>query len=286
MVNYVLILIADVLFASQFLFTKLYQNRTQDPLTASLKFSMGSMAVICVMMLCLSGFSIAVTGFSLLMAGAMACVCLLLTYFSIASLAHVNLSLYSVFMMLGGMLLPFVYGILFLGEPLTVAKAVCVLLIIGAMALSVERSAAKKSAVKYYIGVFVVNGLSSVVSKIHQIHPEKNVPTANFLFLTYVLVIVASALIIFLRAGNAGFEPMIRRTYWRCFAGYGISAGTAELLSMTAMISLPASIQFSMVSGGVIVFSTIISLIRGEKQSQRTFLSVTLALAALIVVGL
>ena len=50
MVNYVLILIADVLFASQFLFTKLYQNRTQDPLTASLNFSMGSMAVICVMM--------------------------------------------------------------------------------------------------------------------------------------------------------------------------------------------------------------------------------------------
>ena len=284
--NYALIIAADILFAVQFLFTKLYRNDEQDGLTASLNFSMGSMAVICVMMLCLLRFQVAVTGFSLLMSGAMACVFLLLTYFSIASLAHVNLSLYSVFMMLGGMLLPFVYGIVFLGEALTAGKVICVALIAAAMALSVERGTSQKGAFKYYIGVFLINGMSSVVSKIHQIHPEKNVPTANFLFLTDVIVIVAAAMLIYFRAGRKGFMPIFSRKYWKCFGGYGLSSGTAEFLSMTAMISLPASIQFSLVSGGVIVCSTVISVICGERQSAKTILSVILALAALIVVGL
>ena len=286
MENYALIFAADILYAVQFLFTKLYQNNEQDGLTASLNFSMGSMAVICVMMLCMLRFQVAVTGFSLLMSSVMACVCLGLVYFSIASLARVNLSLYSVFMMLGGMLLPFVYGLLFLGEALTAGKVICVLLIAASMALSVERGVSQKGAFKYYIGVFLINGMSSVVSKIHQIHPEKNVPTANFLFLTDLMVIAVSALLICCRAGRKGFQPIFSRKHWKCFGGYGLSAGTAEFLSMTAMISLPASIQFSLVSGGVIVCSTVISILRREKQSVKTVLSVLLALAALIVVGL
>ena len=46
---------------------------------------------------------------------------------------------------LGGMLLPFVYGIVFLGEALTAGKVICVVLIAAAMALSVERGASQKA---------------------------------------------------------------------------------------------------------------------------------------------
>ena len=99
-------------------------------------------------------------------------------------------------------------------------------------------------------------------------------------------VIVVSALLIYCRAGRKGFQPIFSRKHWKCFGGYGLSAGAAEFLSMTAMISLPASIQFSLVSGGVIACSTVISILRRERQSVKTVLSVLLALAALIVVGL
>nr|AIF26886.1 hypothetical protein [uncultured bacterium fosmid pJB148G3] len=168
--NYIAVFIADLLYAIEFLFTKMYQNREQDGLTASLNFSLATMLITGVGTLCMSKFQICVTPFSLLMAFVLALVCLGLVYSSIASLRYVNLSMYSVFMMLGSMLAPFVYGIVFLHEPLTFGKILCIILIGRAMLLNINHLPSKKGATKYYFIVFFLNGATSVVGKIHQIN--------------------------------------------------------------------------------------------------------------------
>ncbi len=284
--NYLLIAIADLLYAVQFLFTKLYQPEQKDKLAASLNFSLGSSFVIGLLALCIEGFRVEITAFSLVMALIMAVITVSLAYFSIASLAYVNLSLYSVFVMLGGMVMPFLYGVVFLDEALTLGKVACVVLIIVSMFLSIQKSASQKGAAKYYIAVFLINGVFAISGKVHQIYPDINTSTANVLFLTSALVVLLCALIILLRAGKQGFQPLQKPRNWLHMGGSGLSNGLAEFLSMTAMITLPASIQFSLVSGGVIMFSTLISIMRGEQQTLRTVLSILFALAALIVVGL
>lgn len=147
-----------------------------------MSFSLGSEMVVCLIMLCIQRVHITATVFSLTIAAVTAGRGVSCDYFSIAALARVNLSLYSVFLMLGGMLLPFLYGVLFLGESLTIGKIACVMLIIGAMALSVEREKGKRGAFKYYMAVFTLSGLASVGNKVHQVHPECNVSTADFIF--------------------------------------------------------------------------------------------------------
>lgn len=283
---YVMILVADLLFAMQFLFTKLYQEQGKDHLSIALNYSMGCNAAMGLIALCALGFKVEITGFSLLMATLMAGTSAICSYFSIASLKYVNLSLYSVFLMLGGMLLPFLYGLIFLSESLTVGKVVCVALIAGAMALSVQKGTAKKGAAKYYIAIFLLNGISSVFSKIHQDFPEINTSTTNVLFLTCAVDVILCAVVIALRGGRAGFVPVTKPKNWACMVGYAVVHGIAQFLSMQAMLYLPATVQFSLLSGGVILFSTLISIVRREKQTWRTILSVGLALAALIVVGL
>ncbi len=284
--NYLMIIVADILFATQFLFTKLYEKRNAEGLTTSLNFSLGSNAVICLMTLCLMGFKVEFTPFSLGMAFLMACTSLSLAYFSIASLAHINLSLYSVFMMLGGMLIPFLYGIIFLNEGMTLGKAICVVLIFVSLFLGVDKSPAKKGAGKYYAAVFVLNGVFGVWGKIHQIHPEINTSTQNVLFLSCAMVMIIAALLILITSGPKGFAPLKDKKSLACMGGYGISNGVAEMLSMTAMIALPASVQFSLVTGGVMVVSAVISILCREKQSVKSILAIAFALLAMIVVGL
>lgn len=251
-----------------------------------MSFSLGSEMVVCLIMLCIQRVHITATVFSLTIAAVTAGRGVSCDYFSIAALARVNLSLYSVFLMLGGMLLPFLYGVLFLGESLTIGKIACVMLIVGAMALSVEREKGKRGAFKYYMAVFTLSGLASVGNKVHQVHPECNVSTADFIFLQAVIAIVISAMIIFLRSGRCGFRPLLCGKYWLSFGGYGLSYGTAQILSMTAMIVLPASVQFPLVTGGVIICSMLISVIYGERQNKKTILPMLLAVIALILMGL
>ena len=67
--------------------------------------------------------------------------------------------------MLGGMALPFFQGILFYGEAVTLSKIVCVVLVCMALGLTVSREKGKKGGI-YYIGVFVLNGIAGVLSKV------------------------------------------------------------------------------------------------------------------------
>ena len=75
------------------------------------------------------------------------------------------MSLFSLFAMLGGMALPFLQGIIFYGEGLTVAKIICVLFISLALIAATERGEKNKGTL-FYIGIFILNGMSGVISKI------------------------------------------------------------------------------------------------------------------------
>ena len=68
------------------------------------------------------------------------------TLFSAKAFGVTNMALYSVFMMLGGMLLPFAAGLIVYGEPLTVGKAVGCLLVAAAVAFGTEFTGDKKNS--------------------------------------------------------------------------------------------------------------------------------------------
>ena len=67
--------------------------------------------------------------------------------------------------------------------------------------------------------------------------------------------------------------------------GYGLFYGVGNLFLLIALVHLSASVQYPLITGGTMVFSAAISIIRHEKLSAVTFISTVLALAASIVIA-
>ena len=155
--NYGLLTISTVAFGLMFFFQDMFRANYGNTIKAAFVLNVGTNLVGVIVSLFTTGFAVEMTPFALIMSTIGSINNLLFSYCTLKALDKINLSLYSVFSMLGGMALPFLSGILFHGEAFTVAKATCFAFITVALAFTVN-AGVKKADAKYYIGIFVLNG--------------------------------------------------------------------------------------------------------------------------------
>ncbi len=279
MLYYGVLLAAVTMFSFQFLFNGIFEKEYGNGLRAMLVFSAGSSLVGFLILFVINGFRFEFTWFSALMAFLAALDSIGYTYFSLKSLGRINLSLYSMFSMLGGMILPSVVGILFYNEELTVGKGICYALLMLSLLLS-SKKGEKKSGYIYYMGVFVLNGMSGVLSTIFQNAPYEKTSAAG-----YSMLIALTALVIclvFLPFVKGSGERLTKKAVVS-MGGYGVLCRVGNYLLLIALAHLPASAQYPFVTGGVMIISTIISLFTKNKPSKREITGVAISFAALVI---
>ncbi len=279
MLYYGVLLAAVTMFSFQFLFNGIFEKEYGNSLRAMFVFSAGSSLVGFLILFVINGFKFEFTWFSALMSFFAALDSIGYTYFSLKALGRINLSLYSMFSMLGGMILPSVAGILFYNEELTVGKGICYALLLMSLLLSSEKGE-KKSGYIYYMGVFVLNGMSGVLSTIFQNAPYEKTSAAG-----YSMLIALTALVIcllFLPFVKGSGERLTKKAVVS-MGGYGVLCRVGNYLLLIALAHLPASAQYPFVTGGVMIISTIISLFTKNKPSKREITGVAISFAALIV---
>ena len=279
MLYYGVLLAAVTMFSFQFLFNGIFEKEYGNGLRAMLVFSAGSSLVGFLILFAINGFKFEFTWFSALMAFFAALDSIGYTYFSLKALGRINLSLYSMFSMLGGMILPSVVGILFYNEELTVGKGICYALLLMSLLLSSEKGE-KKSGYIYYMGVFVLNGMSGVLSTIFQNAPYEKTSAAG-----YSMLIALTALVIcllFLPFVKGSGERLTKKAVVS-MGGYGVLCRVGNYLLLIALAHLPASAQYPFVTGGVMIISTIISLFTENKPSKREITGVAISFAALVI---
>lgn len=280
---YLLVSAATVLFALQFLFNQKFEEYRGNTLKSALEFTLYKSVVIVVMMLIISGFKItSVSLFSVGLAVIYAAACILMTYFSMKAFAVANLSVYSVFSMLGGMLLPFIAGVGFYDEDITPFKIVCCVLIVVSVLLNLRGGKQSKKAFLYYMAVFVLNGSVGVISKIHQSSGMLHTDSTGFMFLTSAVSVVISALWLLIQHKKI---PLIKGKSLGFAAGYGIFNGVGNWFLLISLVNLPASVQYPLVTGGVMVFSTIISMIRKEKLAKTDYIAAAISFVASVLMA-
>lgn len=284
---FTLVIISTVLFSLQFLFTQRFQETSGTGMKPTLVFSLYKSLVIILMMLLISGFRIGFSWFSLLMATVYAVSSMAMSYYSLKAFAVANLSVYSVFSMLGGMILPFFLGVLFFDEgDKLVFKIICCALIVVAVLLNIKSGKQDKKALFYYFAVFVLNGMSGVISKLHQSSPYSPVDSTSFMLWSSVVTVVLSAAWLLIAYRQI---PLIKGKNIFFVTGYGVFNGLGNLFLLIALSGesgLPASVQYPLVTGGVMVCSTIISTIRKEKLTVREYIATFIALLASIFIAL
>lgn len=174
---YLALVLSALIFSSQFLITRQYQRRNGTGFMSSVRLSLFAYATIALFFLvkgsiAFGRLNVGFSFFTLGMTLGVAVVSLSCAYMGIKVLSVGDMSVYSVFMMLGSMVLPSLAGILFFGESFGWLKAVALLLMIVAVIISIGgKKKISAKAIAYYIGIFVMNGLIGVFFTVHQNNP-------------------------------------------------------------------------------------------------------------------
>lgn len=279
---YAIITFSVILFGIQFLLNNNYQKESGSGIGATFIFSLLNSIIGLICLLIVNRFQFEFNAFTVLMASLAAINSIAYTFCSLKAFEHINLSLFSLFTMLGGMVLPFLLGIFFYNEPFTIGKAVCLILITAALVLTIERGEKKNGAV-YYAGVFILNGMSGVISKIFQSAPyEKSNEAVYSIWMALATAVISAVILLIIRKKLQ--KPSKKAVFFTI--GYGAVHRIANYLLLLSLAVLPASVQYPFVTGGVMIVSTIISALCHQKPSKKEITAVTLAFVGILALVL
>ncbi len=282
---YGLLTVSVIMFGIQFFFSDRYRRESGSGISATFMLTFLSAAAGIICLFIINGFHLTFTPFTLLMAGVNTVNSVLFSFCSLKSLGKINLSLYSLFSMLGGMMLPLVVGIAFYGEPITVGIVICVVLVVIALMLNVNFSETKGGLI-YYAGVFVLNGMSGVISKIYSDASFPKANSAEYSIWSAIVTAVVSLIVltvVWIKSKKAPL-PTVKASVWG-FGG-GVLSRIANYFLLIALVYLPASVQYTFITGGVMIVSTIISAISGQKPSKKEIFSIGLSFVGILALVL
>ncbi|MBE7090600.1 MAG: hypothetical protein E7363_01640 [Clostridiales bacterium] len=301
MINYVIAVLAALGFAGQFCMMKLYQKHTQKNMTSSMVFSICMGITSFLLFFIMSGFTLEFTLVSFLVSLAVAIVGVLSTINSIAILSYGKVSFYSVFMMLGGMMLPYIFGIIMYSEVLSDLKLLGLIVLTGSLIMSsFDKSSAHEEKAEGQVKAekrlrstlvallilsfvaFFLNGMTSVLGSIQGNAPKiwgwKVSPLYDYMALQGLCTAGVALLVFFsvffrkkeVRNEELGSLKLITKK-WALIAlfGYAIISRVANLLQQYCADKVPSSVLYPITSGGTIVFSTLLALILYKEKPSR-----------------
>ena len=266
--SYALILLADVLLTADFALQKQYQRKAGVSARAGLIFNglLGLFAAV--IFFIINGFQLHFSLYSLIMAAAMSVLCMLYVFVGFRILKDGNMALYTLFLMTGGMTIPYLWGTLFLNEEITVLRTLGLVLIIGAIVFSnLGAKRPNKTQLILCICVFFFNGFVSVISKMHQINTVyEPVSAGEFVFWTAVIkFVICSCALLFMKKEPLPSKPTVLLPIIFCSA---LANGLSYLCQLIGAANLPATLLYPLVTGGCVILSPIMGwLVYKEKLS-------------------
>ena len=261
MINYIYALFADLFFSSSFAIQKVYQQKTDTSISSGIMFNIISAFLLTVILFCVCLFKPQITTYSLLSAFFSSLVLFGYTLASFPIIKSGSLSLYTLFLMTGGMIVPFVWGVCFLDESISLMQIVGILLITGSIILSsAENKKTGLGIIALCILVFLLNGASSVISKLHQIETRYSIiGTYDYMFWGNAFRLVLSFLL--LPFAKRGGKTKISFAALMVAFLATITNGLASCFNLMGAVNLPATVLYPLVTGGTMVLSFLMEVV-------------------------
>lgn len=268
--NYIYVLIATVLLAVEFAFSKIYQAAEGVSLRAGLRFNALSGLVSAMIMWALCGFKPGWSPLSAVLSVSMTLCGLCYSLLSFRVLKNGGMALYSIFLMSGGMLLPYLFGLLFLNEQLRILRVVGVLVILaGVVCSNTSRDQISKKLLTFCIAVFILNGCVSIISKCHQISTVSTVSTSAFVMYAGIAKCLFCTVALLLSKKGAETAALQKKCSVLIIAGGAVIGALSYFLQLVGAAQLPASVLYPMVTGGSIIFSALAGVILFKERLSR-----------------
>lgn len=287
MMDYLTLLTAVLLLAFDFAINKVYQKKVGADAPSVLRFNAINGLFTAVIFFGINGvsngFRFEISPYSLLMATAMAVFGLSYNFIGFRMLRDGNMASYTLFLMTGGMAVPYIWGLFALGEPFSYVRTLGLIVIFtGVFCANTPKARPSAKYILMGVSVFALNGLVSTVSKMHQVEDAfRTVSSASFVMLSGLSKAVCCMLVLALmnrkQAGRAeGGKPMVG-----LIAVSALLGGVSYLLQLIGAKSLPATVLYPIITGGSIIFSAL----AGRVFFREKILPATLAGIALCFIG-
>ena len=279
-----LISAADLMLAVDFALNKSWQRLCGSSAGAGFAFPLFTGLFKGLIFFVLNGFRFELTAFSALMAVLMS-LCGF-CYFLIGQqiLKEGQVMLYTLFLMLGGMCVPYIFGVLFLEEPLKITGAAGLVAITAALILTNGVGRVSKKQFFLCTAVFFLNGFCSVISKLHQISKANTVSSAGFVVLVSLAAAAFGGLGLAFSKRNFALSEVRKEKGAAILSASSLIGGASYLLQLVAAKSIPASALYPLLSGGSIMLSAVTGRIFfGEKPSRKTVLASAVCLIGTIL---
>lgn len=321
-IYYLLLIIAAIFFATQFYITKKYQLVRGDSIKSSLRLILLAYITISIFFL-FKGlitykFDIEFFDFSIFtffIAFGSAIVTLLCVLLGVKVLKIGNMSLYSIFMQLGSIILPTIVSLIFYNETLNWINYLGLAIMVLSLFLSFNKSEAKTNfkSILLYIAIFLLNGSIGIFFTIHQHNPQLTAgydPTSNvinndlFMFWYGICMVFLSFLTFLIvrftdknndmqfiktnefNEAKSKTKILFIVTLFVLPIIYGICNGLGNyfIVYSTSPNRLISSVTYPIVNGGSILFSTLYGFILlKEKITIKNIIQIILIIISLIL---
>lgn len=285
---YLMIVLAVILLAGDFAVNKLYQKRYGTSLETGLKFNALMGLFTAIIFFAINGFKFEFSAFSVLMAGIVALSIMSYNILGFRVLKSGSMAFYTLFLMCGGMFVPYVWGVLFLHEKLSLMHLAGLILIISAIALTAnDKKMPGKRILALCVIIFFLNGISSVAAKMHQI--EKTyfcITETEFVIATGIAKFIIAAIAYMIvkigkkdknadKCNKSGFAWGVLLIVLST-----LLSGLSYILQLNGAKNLPATVLYPLITGGTIIFSSLTGIIFFKEQiSKKLILSIIICFA-------
>lgn len=276
MTDYLLLILADILLALNFAATKAYQENSGTSLYTGLLFNAALGFFSALLFFAVNGFKCVLTPFSVVMALLMGTLCVAYTCLGFLIMERDDITLYTVFLMTGGMAVPYIWGLIFLGEPFSYLRTAGLIIIAAAIVMMNSGSSKPdKKTVLLCLAVFFLNGFISVISKEHQIGSSA-VASADFVILTGAAKAAASLAALLFTAKQKESARFNLKSVLFTFLAAALG-GASYLFQLKGAINLPATVLYPFITGGSIIFTALAGRVFfGEKPKKRMLTGIAL----------
>lgn len=286
--QYMMLTSAALLLAMDFAMNKIYQKLRGTSPKASLFFNSVLGLATAIIFFALNNFRLSLSPYSAFSAMLMSALVMSYNIMGFRILKQGSMAIYSLFLMTGGMVLPYLWGLIFLNESFSAVRTIGLIIIIGGVFLS--NFSGEKINIKQIcmcLAVFVLNGLVSIISKMHQIEMNYQcVSTIEFVILGGIFKFFIAGFL-FLAFKNRDVQRSEKNNFSKSLIVIILSAvigGTSYFLQLYGAKSLPATVLYPFVTGGSIVFSALTgALLFKEKLSRKLIISVVLCFVGTVM---
>lgn len=297
-------------FSVQFIFSKLYQKNSNGSINASLWMTIFYAIYSIVFFGVQIDFTPEISTSAVIYALLYSVAGIFTTLSSIIGMSLGRVSTITTFMLLGGMVLPFIYGVTVLNEAITIPKIIAIIIMIVSLIPSLiskeegeNKEQDKKKHMLYILVllvVFIGNGAISIITSASQKAADA-VPTESYMFIIAIIQIIIAGITSvcvalknnkeknFTKAlfSGVGKEYTLKAILlaFLCSALYGVCNSLGNVFSLACVnANMDASIQFPVISGSVIVLTTLIAwALFKETPKKKDWISIVLSVAGVIL---